>query len=269
MPIYTGRAKLRTGMSRNQRGLKMSGSSSRVGRPLSNKRVISKRVRSNLKPCGGFLKNGYNTGVFIRTKNCVNRKNDPCSKINKNTFETLTNHFNTGDKNWCLVGVSETLKTDLGNDLSKRVVAADGKIIHYDTNSDNFNGLPLKVQDAVKTLNELKIDGYINKKLGYVRHIIATVTDEDIIYLKNAGFGELLNLCGSWCAAFAQTGSFFSNPECYHHSMNTMCGGVHLSNVLGLGTWGSYLVAPFAHAAPHIPKALWDSSVADAAGDFI
>ena len=154
-----------------------------------------------------------------------------CLKINKNTWETLEKHFNIGDMKFVLVGITETLKTDIGNDLSKRLVHEDGKIIHYDTDSDNFNGLPLKVQEAVKAVNDLKLYGYVNKKLGNVRHVIATVTQDDTDYLKNANFGIVVNICGYNITGYASnawtsfTQFFYIDPslKCMDHGIFVKC----------------------------------------------
>ena len=131
-------------------------------------------------------------------RNARSKKNNThvCSKINKNTWEVLKNHFNTCDREFVLVGVTETLGTDLSHGISKKMESEGGDIRHYDTGSDNFYGLPLEVQVAVKDVNDLILVLFV-KGLGYVRHVISTVTFADEVELKKAGFGVIENICGN------------------------------------------------------------------------
>ena len=94
-----------------------------------------------------------------------------------------------------LVGVTETLNTDLSHGISKKMESEGGDIRHYDTGSDNFNGLPLEVQVAVKAINDLNVYAFV-KGLGYVRHVIGTVTFADEVELKKAGFGFTASIYG-------------------------------------------------------------------------
>ena len=133
------------------------------------------------------------SSTSTRHKNmCVK---NPCLKINKNTWKVLKNHFNTCDMEFVLVGVTETLNTDLSHDISKKMESEGGDIRHYDTGSDNFNGLPLEVQAAVKAVNDLNLYAFV-KGLGYVRHVIGTVTFADEVELKKAGFGFTASIYG-------------------------------------------------------------------------
>ena len=203
MTIYTGRAKLRTGMSRNKRGLKMSGSSSKVGRPVSNKRVISKRVRSNLKPCGTIV-NRSGKIVGFRGKNCRKKK---FSKVAE-ALDTIFTYFqkNRPGQHPILVGKNETLVSDLGQDViddfNSQAYCMDfggpihpnnerhtEAIKHYHKGTADFDTLPSDIQSAVQIINDLKLKGKLKKDGPFVEHVIGSATMLDMKLLHLHGYG--------------------------------------------------------------------------------
>ena len=203
MVCYYGRQVCKTGLSTNQPGLKMSGIGGFGGSKGAIRRYISRRVVSNLKPCGAISRHGVITG--FRTTRCVKRAskcasiaggvgrvNAPRFKcatkvtVEKNQFEAaydiLVKYFNTlynNKYNVILVGDKETLETDLGNTISQRLESQRGKIIHITKDTEVYIKAPLQVQEAIDLYNNLKLMGYINETLGSVKHVIGLATAED------------------------------------------------------------------------------------------
>ena len=56
----------------------------------------------------------------------------------------------SGDKyNVILIGVKETLETDLGNSISQRLRSQGGKIIHITKDTEDYKIAPPQVQEAI------------------------------------------------------------------------------------------------------------------------
>ena len=209
MVCYYGRQVCKTGLSTNQPGLKMSGIGGFGGSKGAIRRYISRRVVSNLKPCGAISRHGVitgfrNTRCVKRASKCasiaggVGRVNAPRFKcatkvtVEKDKFEAaydiLVKYFNTlynNKYNVILVGDKETLKTDLGNHISQRLVSQCGKIIHITKDTEDYKAAPPQVQEAIDLFNNLELMGYINETLGSVKHVIGLATAEDETALQN------------------------------------------------------------------------------------
>jgi len=209
MVCYYGRQVCKTGLSTNQPGLKMSGIGGFGGSKGAIRRYISRRVVSNLKPCGAISRHGVITG--FRTTRCVKRAskcasiaggvgrvNAPRFKcatkvtVEKDKFEAaydiLVKYFNTlynNKYNVILVGDKETLRTDLGATISQRLESHGGEIIHITKDTEVYIKAPLQVQEAIDIYNNLELMGYINETLGSVKHIIGLATAEDEAALQN------------------------------------------------------------------------------------
>ena len=209
MVCYYGRQVCKTGLSTNQPGLKMSGIGGFGGSKGSIRRYISRRVVSNLKPCGPISRHGVIAG--FRTTRCakraskcasiaggVGRINAPRFKcatkvtVEKNKFEAaydiLVEYFNVlynNKYNVILVDDKETLRTDLGNHISQRLESQGGEIIHITKDTEDYKAAPPQVQEAIDLFNNEKLKGYINETLGSVVHVIGLATAEDEAALQN------------------------------------------------------------------------------------
>ena len=207
MVCYYGRQVCKTGLSTNQPGLKMSGIGGFGGSKGAIRRYISRRVVSNLKPCGPIYRHGVITG--FRTTRCVKRAskcasiaggvgrvNAPRFKcatkvtVEKNKFEAVYDILveynkkmnsvkNAVQYNVILIGLKETLETDLGNAISQRLVSQGGTIIHITKDTEDYKEAPPQVQEAIDLFNNLKLKGYINETLGSVVHVIGLATAAD------------------------------------------------------------------------------------------
>ena len=227
MVCYYGRQVCKTGLSTNQPGLKMSGIGGFGGSKGAIRRYISRRVVSNLKPCGAISRHGVITG--FRTTRCVKRaskcasiaggvgrKSNPrfsCGKPNKDVDLTISKALEIIRKYFIkinskqipiLVGRNESLIRDLGTRVigeinSQKYVDLGGptclrnerhtKIItHYDNGSPAFIALPVEIQKAVKFINDLKITGKLKDGVA-VEHIIGTATIFDMKLLILYGYG--------------------------------------------------------------------------------
>ena len=171
------------------------------------RRYISRRVVSNLKPCGPISRHGVitgfrNTRCVKRASKCasiaggVGRVNAPRFKcatnvtVEKNKFEAaydilveynkkMNSVKNAVQYNVILIGLKETLETDLGNAISQRLVSQDGTIIHITKDTEDYKEAPSQVQEAIDLFNNLKLKGYINEILGSVVHVIGLATAAD------------------------------------------------------------------------------------------
>jgi len=203
MVCYYGRQVCKTGLSTNEPGLKMSGIGGFGGSKGAIRRYISRRVVSNLKPCGPISRHGVitgfrNTRCVKRASKCasiaggVGRINAPRFKcatkvtVEKNKFEVaydiLVKYFNilhNNKYNVILVGDKETLETDLGHPISQRLVSQGGTIIHITKDTKVYIKAPLQVQEAIDLFNNLKLKGYINETLDSVVHEIGLATASD------------------------------------------------------------------------------------------
>ena len=213
MGRYCGRQKMRTALSTNQGGLKMSGIGGFGGSKGSIRRYISRRVVSNLKPCGPIYRHGVITGF---RKNRCNKRASKCTSIAggvgrvnaprfncttksiakkmsiEEAYDILVGYFNHGDLRIVLVGDEETLATDLGELLSKKL--NDKKIIHIVKGSPEYESATKQVQLAINTINDLRLRFRINEKLPNELHVVGLMDSKDEIDLVKAGFGWLANV---------------------------------------------------------------------------
>lgn len=220
MVCYYGRQVCKTGLSTNQPGLKMSGIGGFGGSKGAIRRYISRRVVSNLKPCGAISRHGVITG--FRTTRCVKRaskcasiaggvgrvnaprfkcgnpKSDIFTKI-EDAMKTIRDYFKVKNPNQIpiLVAKKETLSSDLsGLGIWETKFGGEhlSKIKHYYEGQDEFISLPIIVQNAITFINNLELKGRLRDSPEKLLHVIGTASLTDMYLLSSFGYGVPLTL---------------------------------------------------------------------------
>jgi len=256
MVCYYGRQVCKTGLSTNQPGVKMSGIGGFGGSKGTIRRYISRRVVSNLKPCGPISRHGVITG--FRNTRCV-KGASKCASIAGGVGHKSNPRFSCGKSQALQLGEKELalrlLQSHFRKDnllvvltAKKETLVGDGvyrkgfePITHYFKGSpayEGFSGYPTlskSVKKSIDLLNSLKYKMPIIKDGEPQLHIVSTVSIPEAKALFENGFGIFEKVGNSIIVAFAIHGAVPSWVQCFDYWM----GGDMTSGLSGgqAGIW--------------------------------
>ena len=246
MVCYYGRQVCKTGLSTNEPGLKMSGIGGFGGSKGAIRRYISRRVVSNLKPCGPIYRHGVITG--FRTTRCVKRaskcasiaggvgrKSNPrfsCGKPQAPQLEEkelalmlLQNYFRKDNLLVVLTAKNETLVSDGVHHKGFQ------PITHYFEGSPAYEGidgyptLSKSVKKSIDLLNGFRYTEPLTKGGTPQVHVVSTVSIPEALALFKNGFGVFEKVDNSIIVAFGVLPRPPSWVECYVYWMTGIVTG--------------------------------------------
>jgi len=226
MVCYYGRQVCKTGLSTNQPGLKMSGIGGFGGSKGAIRRYISRRVVSNLKPCGAISRHGVITG-FRNTRSV--KRASKCASIAGGVGRISNPRFSCGKPKVPQLGKIESAIKTLEayfrkNNLyvalfaKKETLISDGvhesgflPITHYFPGTDAYEGtngypsLPPHIIQAMDLINNQNYLAQLTKNGEFKEHVVATLTEAEMNALLLNNFGMPLKVDNYYTFTFGMT----------------------------------------------------------------